>query len=166
MADRVAVLNRGRLEQYDTSVAIYDQPATSFVATFVGTANLLPVSLRAHGDECDAEFVNGAVLPVPQAGPWRKAGPALLAVRPEQWEWQLPQSGDRAAQLLATVQLAMPIGPTLVVDLQFDGGQPVKISLPRAQGAALRPGLRVALNLKADAPVRTFSAPESGAVGA
>jgi putative spermidine/putrescine transport system ATP-binding protein len=50
--------------------------------------------------------------------------------------------------------------------LQFDGGQPVKISLPRAQGAALRPGLRVALNLKADAPVRTFSAPESGAVGA
>jgi putative spermidine/putrescine transport system ATP-binding protein len=78
----------------------------------------------------------------------------------------LPQSGDRAAQLLATVQLAMPIGPTLVVDLQFDGGQPVKISLPRAQGAALRPGLRVALNLKADAPVRTFSAPESGAVGA
>jgi putative spermidine/putrescine transport system ATP-binding protein len=166
MADRVAVLNRGRLEQYDTSVAIYDQPATSFVATFVGTANLLPVSLRAHGDECDAEFVNGAVLPVPQAGPWRKAGPALLAVRPEQWEWQLPQSGDRAAQLLATVQLAMPIGPTLVVDLQLDGGQPVKISLPRAQGAALRPGLRVALNLKADAPVRTFSAPESGAVGA
>jgi putative spermidine/putrescine transport system ATP-binding protein len=69
-------------------------------------------------------------------------------------------------QLFATVQLAMPIGPTLVVDLQLDGGKPVKISMPRAQGAALRPGMRVALNLKPDAPVRTFSAPEAGETGA
>ncbi|WP_262421589.1 ABC transporter ATP-binding protein [Paraburkholderia sp. UCT31] len=165
MADRVAVLNRGRLEQYDTSVAIYDQPATSFVATFVGTANLLPVTLRLDGNQCLAEFADGAVLSVPQPGPWRDPGAALLAVRPEQWEWQLPQPGANARQLLATVQLAMPIGPTLVVDLQTDAGQPVKISLPRAEGAALQPRLRVALDFKPDARVRTFSAPTHGAAG-
>jgi putative spermidine/putrescine transport system ATP-binding protein len=166
MADRVAVLNRGRLEQYDTAIAVYDQPATSFVATFVGTANMLPVTLRVDGDDCRAVFADGAVLAVPQPGPWRQAGAALLAVRPEQWEWRLPQPGVGAGQLLATVQLAMPIGPTLVVDLQLDGGQPVKISMPRAQGSALRSGMRVALSLKPDAPVRTFNAPKIGAAGA
>ena len=156
MADRVAVLNRGRLEQYGSSVAIYDQPATLFVATFVGTANLLPVALRMHGDQCLAEFADGAGLAVPQPGPCREPGPALLAVRPEQWTWQLPQAGGSARQLLATVQLAMPIGPTLVVDLQTDGGTTVKISLPRAEAAELHPGLRVALDLKPGAGVRTF----------
>jgi putative spermidine/putrescine transport system ATP-binding protein len=166
MADRVAVLNRGHLEQYDTSIAIYDQPSTAFVATFVGTANLLPVTLRVHGDDCHADFANGATLAIPQAAPWRRAGAALLAVRPEQWEWDVTPAGAGVNQPFATVQLAMPIGPTLVVDLQLDGGKPVKISMPRAQGAALRPGMRVALNLKPDAPVRTFSAPEAGETGA
>ncbi len=166
MADRVAVLNRERLEQYDTSVAIYDQPATSFVATFVGTANLLPVTLRSHGDDCHAVFASGAVLALPQAGPWRGPGAALLAVRPEQWNWLTPRPGVGADQLQATVQLAMPIGPTLIVDLLLDGGLPVKIAVPRAGGAALHPGVRVALSLKPDAPVRTFIAPDSGTAGA
>jgi putative spermidine/putrescine transport system ATP-binding protein len=160
MADRVAVLNRGRLEQYDSAVAIYDQPATPFVATFVGTANLLPVNLRVHGNQCLANFDDGAVLAVTHPGPWRDAGAALLAVRPEQWAWQLPQAGVSAPQLLATVQLAMPIGPTLVVDLQTDAGPAVKISVPRAEGTDLRAGLRVALDLKPGARVRTFKAPQ------
>ena len=160
MADRVAGLNRGRLEQYDSAVAIYDQPATPFVATFVGTANMLPVTLRVRGSQCLANFDDGAVLAVAHPGPWRDAGAALLAVRPEQWAWQLPQAGVSAPQLLATVQLAMPIGPTLVVDLQTDAGPAVKISVPRAEGTDLRPGLRVALDLKPGARVRTFKAPQ------
>ncbi len=160
MADRVAVLNHGRLEQYDSAIAIYDQPATPFVATFVGTANMLPVTLRVRGSQCLANFDDGAVLAVAHPGPWRDAGAALLAVRPEQWAWQLPQAGASGPQLLATVQLAMPIGPTLVVDLQTDAGPAVKISVPRAEGTDLRPGLRVALDLKPGARVRTFKAPQ------
>ncbi|MFM0124451.1 ABC transporter ATP-binding protein [Paraburkholderia sp. RL18-101-BIB-B] len=165
MADRVAVLNHGRLEQYDSAVAIYDQPATPFVATFVGTANLLPVTLRVHGNQCLANFDGGAEVAVAQPGPWRDAGAALLAVRPEQWAWQLPRPGAGARQLLATVQLAMPIGPTLVVDLQTDAGQTVKISVPRAEGADLRPGLRVALDFKPGARVRTFKAAQHSTAG-
>ncbi|HST84541.1 MAG TPA: ABC transporter ATP-binding protein [Kineosporiaceae bacterium] len=42
MSDRVAVFNGGRVEQVDTPSAIYERPATSFVAGFVGTSNLLP----------------------------------------------------------------------------------------------------------------------------
>ena len=41
MSDRVAVFNKGRIEQIGTPRAIYEQPATEFVASFVGTANLI-----------------------------------------------------------------------------------------------------------------------------
>jgi len=42
MADRIAVMNQGRVEQYSTPQAIYDAPATPFVAEFVGQGNWLP----------------------------------------------------------------------------------------------------------------------------
>jgi len=42
MADRIAVLNQGRLEQFDTPEAIYHMPATPFVADFVGQADFIP----------------------------------------------------------------------------------------------------------------------------
>ncbi|MBW8725782.1 MAG: ABC transporter ATP-binding protein [Inquilinus limosus] len=41
MSDRVAVFNRGRVEQIDTPAAIYDRPATAFVAGFVGASNMV-----------------------------------------------------------------------------------------------------------------------------
>lgn len=47
MADRIAVMNNGQVEQYDTPQAIYDKPATSFVAEFVGQGNWLPFQQRS-----------------------------------------------------------------------------------------------------------------------
>ena len=48
MADRVAVLNRGRLEQFDTPEAIYHLPTTPFVADFVGQADFIPGVVTNH----------------------------------------------------------------------------------------------------------------------
>ncbi len=47
MADRIAVMNNGQVEQYDTPQAIYDKPATPFVAEFVGQGNWLPFQQRS-----------------------------------------------------------------------------------------------------------------------
>jgi putative spermidine/putrescine transport system ATP-binding protein len=54
MSDRVGVFNRGRLEQVDTPRAIYERPATRFVAEFVGAANVLDGALaqRLTGHGC------------------------------------------------------------------------------------------------------------------
>jgi iron(III) transport system ATP-binding protein len=46
MADRIAVLNLGRLEQFDTPETIYHMPSTPFVADFVGQADFLPGRVR------------------------------------------------------------------------------------------------------------------------
>jgi iron(III) transport system ATP-binding protein len=48
MADRIAVLNQGRLEQFDTPEMIYHMPATPFVADFVGQADFIPGTV-SHG---------------------------------------------------------------------------------------------------------------------
>ncbi|HLB02523.1 MAG TPA: ABC transporter ATP-binding protein [Nitrospiria bacterium] len=49
MADQIAVLNGGRLEQLDTPEAIYHTPSTPFVADFVGHADFLPGSVESDG---------------------------------------------------------------------------------------------------------------------
>ncbi|WPP00171.1 putative 2-aminoethylphosphonate ABC transporter ATP-binding protein [Pseudomonas sp. HR96] len=48
MADRIAVMNNGKVEQYATAQEIYDRPATPFVAEFVGQGNWLP--FQRHGE--------------------------------------------------------------------------------------------------------------------
>ncbi|UUY06456.1 ABC transporter ATP-binding protein [Pseudomonas sp. J452] len=56
MSDRVAVFNKGRIEQVDTPRNLYMKPATPFVAEFVGTSNVLKGELAAQ--------INGSPLPV------------------------------------------------------------------------------------------------------
>jgi len=47
MSDRIAVMNKGRIEQIDTPQAIYDRPQTRFVAGFIGNTNVTPVTIEA-----------------------------------------------------------------------------------------------------------------------
>jgi len=157
MSDRVAVLNAGRLEQFDAPAAIYDRPATPFVATFVGTANLLPARLARAGDGYAAQAEAGGALALPQASPCSRPGPVLVAVRPEQWELADAQA-DAGATLAATVQLVMPLGPSLVADLALAGGASVKLSLPRAGAPALSHGMPVRLRLRPGAAPAVFIA--------
>ncbi len=47
MSDRIAVMNRGKVEQVDTPESVYERPATTFVAGFIGVSNLMPGSVTA-----------------------------------------------------------------------------------------------------------------------
>jgi spermidine/putrescine transport system ATP-binding protein len=47
MSDRIAVMNRGRVEQIDLPEEIYERPATTFVAGFIGVSNLMPATVTA-----------------------------------------------------------------------------------------------------------------------
>lgn len=77
MADRVGVMRAGRLEQVDTPTALYDQPATAFVAEFVGTMNRLPGTVVAPGR------VRVLGRDAAHAGDHRADGPVHVLVRPE-----------------------------------------------------------------------------------
>ena len=76
MADRIAVLDAGRIEQLGTPQEIYRRPASRFVADFIGHANFLDVTVE--GDT--AVVADGTKVPC--AGN-RPSGPATLMLRPE-----------------------------------------------------------------------------------
>ncbi|APQ10263.1 sulfate ABC transporter ATP-binding protein [Pseudomonas oryzihabitans] len=75
MADRVAVLNGGRIEQYATPERLYRQPASPFVATFIGQGNWLPFEGRDG-----AAWIGDWALRLPEPPP---AGAGRLFCRPE-----------------------------------------------------------------------------------
>ena len=71
MADRVAVLNQGRLEQYAPPTEVYDKPNSLFVNTFVGTANTLPGKLVALNGEATVALDIGSRDQDARAEPFR-----------------------------------------------------------------------------------------------
>jgi putative spermidine/putrescine transport system ATP-binding protein len=64
MSDRVAVVNRGRIEQLAAPNELYERPATRFVADFIGESNIVPVNLREEGGQKLAIAEDGTLLPV------------------------------------------------------------------------------------------------------
>ncbi|MDQ0395927.1 ABC transporter ATP-binding protein [Labrys monachus] len=85
MSDRVAVLNRGKIEQLDTPSGLYDHPRTRFVAEFIGETNLLEGTLRAHADGlAQVELAQGRVVACRTGAPPAAAGErVMVSVRPE-----------------------------------------------------------------------------------
>ena len=84
MSDRIGVMREGRLEQVGSPADIYRAPRTSYVADFIGAANILPVTAPAHADVSaslgvvldDCPVSARALVPL-------AAGAAVLIIRPE-----------------------------------------------------------------------------------
>ncbi len=92
MADTIAVMNLGRVEQLGAPAELYDAPATTFVANFLGQSNLLRGRVVGRvGDDLLLD-VQGSRVVLP-AGRTRSPGPDLLVgVRPE--KIRILPSGD------------------------------------------------------------------------
>jgi spermidine/putrescine transport system ATP-binding protein len=77
MADAIAVMNAGRIEQLGTPTELYETPRTAFVAGFLGISNLLRGTAEPDGT---VRLADGAVVRVPAAG---RSGEVSLGIRPE-----------------------------------------------------------------------------------
>jgi spermidine/putrescine transport system ATP-binding protein len=79
MSDQIAIMNAGRIEQIGAPHAVYDAPATRFVATFLGNANTLPVEVRAVTGDTAEVALGGLVFPaVVGEAPRERAGVVVL----------------------------------------------------------------------------------------
>jgi putative spermidine/putrescine transport system ATP-binding protein len=154
MADRIAVMNQGRVEQFASPEEIYDAPATLFVAGFVGTANLLRGRLSAGAHGGTVELDAGGSLALGTRGANLRDGSVVVAARPE--HFRFAAAGD--AGLPATIRMILPLGPSVVYELSLANGTPLKVTADRT-GRAMRhqPGEAVRLSLAADAPVAVFA---------
>ena len=153
MSDRVAVLSQGRLEQFAPPTAVYDTPETLFVNTFVGSANVLPgVVLGPEGEGTRVRLDAGAEIVARRSA--LKSGERIVAcIRPE--HLRLDSAGDGFA---GVVEMALPLGATVVHDVRTAGGLSIKVSEPRLSGAALLPtGAPVTVRVAAPGLASIFS---------
>ncbi|MEW9552128.1 ABC transporter ATP-binding protein [Nonomuraea sp. NPDC050783] len=145
IADRVAVLRDGRLEQVGAPAEVYDRPATPFVAEFVGTMNHL--AGRLDGDRVS---VLGRLLPVDGPVPATGERDVDVLVRPE--AVRVSPAGDGAAgegpagEGVAEVVAASFRGASVRLRLAVDGGE-VLADVPGHEAARLGPGTRVTVRL-------------------
>ncbi len=139
LADRIAILNEGRLEQLGTPLEIYRRPASRFVADFIGHANFLDVTV--HGDV--------AVLPdgtrVPCAG-GRPDGAATLMLRPEALRLADPAAPPAGALLGRALESSF-LGNHVRVTVACDGSDAQLVVALQGQDAASlpRPGAEAAV---------------------
>ncbi|MCX4716315.1 ABC transporter ATP-binding protein [Streptomyces virginiae] len=85
MADTVAVMNGGRVEQLGAPAELYENPGTTFVANFLGTSNLIEASVESAGSDVVVS-ASGTTLRLPAARcstTPRTGGKLLVGVRPE-----------------------------------------------------------------------------------
>ncbi|WNI32028.1 ABC transporter ATP-binding protein [Streptomyces sp. ITFR-6] len=154
MADRVAVLNEGRLEQCAPPAELYERPATAFVAEFVGTMNRLPGRLTGDG----RVEVAGTTLPVDGEVP-AGGGAADVLIRPENIGATADPDGT------ATVVSASFLGSVTRVLLDLPDGVAVKADLPSRDATELTPGVRASVT-PVRRPVLVVPATGSTAPGA
>jgi len=92
MADRVILLNQGRVEQNGTPIELYEQPANTFVARFIGTPPMNLVPLVAHPGGATIAGTNGlAIFPASHAG-------GMLGVRPEHLHVRLDRGHEATVE--------------------------------------------------------------------
>ncbi len=122
LADRVVVMNDGRIEQVGTPQELYHAPATKFVASFIGSPamNFMPCELVAAGAGLVVRLVNGLTLPVPDAKaaryrPQVGARSLLFGLRPEDIVDKRPHLDPGQEPFEATIDVVEPLGMETLV---------------------------------------------------
>ncbi len=130
LSDRIAVFNKGRIEQIGTGPELYANPATRFVADFVGDSAFLPGQLGAvSGGLAKLRFADGAeVHGVPVHGSGSTGDPAQLMLRPERIELAT-EAGPGGASLPVTVEDITFLGNNTAVTARTGWGAALQVRL-------------------------------------
>jgi putative spermidine/putrescine transport system ATP-binding protein/spermidine/putrescine transport system ATP-binding protein len=114
MSDRIAVMRSGKFEQVGAKIEIYTNPASAFVASFIGHANRFEGKLVEVADHvCRMEW-RGCSLMVPRPGPLTSGSRVLLSIKYEDLE--IAQAGANGVSLAGHNQL-----PGVLRDIIFKG---------------------------------------------
>lgn len=113
MADTVAVMNKGRIEQMGAPEELYELPRTVFVANFLGQSNLFHVQVTGSTDQAIQTSLSGTQITVPRARSERDSGNITIGVRPEKLRLH---TSEPAADAETNV-----LGPGKITDVSFIG---------------------------------------------
>jgi spermidine/putrescine transport system ATP-binding protein len=114
MADTVAVMNKGRIEQMGAPEALYERPKTIFVSKFLGQSNLFVGDVVETNADSVSINVAGSKITVPTKRAEKTTGKIAIGVRPEKATFHEDQAPTASAGLNI-------IGPGEIIDIRFTG---------------------------------------------
>jgi spermidine/putrescine transport system ATP-binding protein len=137
MSDRIAVMNRGRVEQVDAPEAVYERPATTFVAGFIGVSNLMPAVVElSSGDRARVRLDAGVAIEA--IGNGFTTGERVHAVvRPEKLEIGRKEDStkDGWPSVEGTVESSIYLGTATQIVVRLAGDVPMTVLVPNADEA-------------------------------
>jgi multiple sugar transport system ATP-binding protein len=140
LADRIAVMDRGVLQQYGTPAEIFNDPVNTFVANFMGSPsmNLIPCRLETEGDEARLRVGEAGTIRIVEDGLRRAAKVApsqdvILGIRPEAIGVEAAAGPEQGLRL--EVDLVEPIGPRSIVHLRSGALEVLAVKDKRFAGA-------------------------------
>ncbi|MES2943303.1 MAG: ABC transporter ATP-binding protein [Pseudomonadota bacterium] len=138
LSDRIAVFNKGRIEQVGTGIELYEAPATRFVASFIGNSNFMPVEVsRSSGGASAVLTLPHGVQVSPGAGGQKlvHGRPATLMVRPDCMRLQaLSNSASAGASVTVKVCDRSYLGDTVQYTVVTPWEQEINVRMNAAHG--------------------------------
>lgn len=113
MADTVAVMNLGRIEQMGAPEALYDRPKTVFVSKFLGQSNILVGEVSSSSANSISIDVSGNKISVPKDRAEKHTGKIAIGFRPEKATFHTKKPSSNSSNNL--------IGPGEIIDIRFTG---------------------------------------------
>lgn len=154
MSDRIAVMNNGNVEQIGSPTEIYDRPATVFVASFIGQANLWPgrQTGRTNRDFVEVDVLGTTLKAKPGDTTIEPGGHATLMIRPERVRVSMEVPTGDVATVPATVKDLTFQGPVLRLSLAAPDDSTIIAHVgPEQELPLLRPGDQVHVGWSPDA---------------
>ena len=146
IADRIVVMNHGRVEQVGTPSEIYQDPATRFVADFIGTANVLEAVVTERQGDCCKVQANGFSLQL--RGAFVAGQRGALSVRPERIDFVDPVDPGAVA---GTLVLSRRVGGQMEYEVAINGGLRLLVHEQLRHGVKQRTeGAQVGLLIRPD----------------
>jgi putrescine transport system ATP-binding protein len=156
MADRIGVMNHGRLAQVGTAAEIYEQPATRWVAEFIGDVNLLEGTVSETGGEAVTVTTNAGLLRTTSAAPLKTGDNVAVAIRPEKFRISTEKPEAQPNCLAGEVLDIGYLGDMSLYKVKLDTGAIVKAASVNMTRLLHRPigwNERVFLSVSPDAAV-------------
>jgi spermidine/putrescine transport system ATP-binding protein len=133
MSDRIAVMNRGRVEQVAAPEEVYDRPATTFVAGFIGVSNLMPATVAGSHE---VKLDQGQTISTETDG-FSPGERCHAVVRPEKLSVELGENGHGAdqARVEGVVTSSLYLGTSTQIAVDLGEGVRMTVLVPNADEA-------------------------------
>ena len=151
MSDRIAVMSNGRIEQVGSSSDVYEEPATAWVADFLGVSNLMEARSegRGMGDGCRVHL-NEFELKAGR-GDLDATGRVKVVIRPERVVLE-PYETPGENRIPGMIERLVYMGPIMHLIVRIAGGTPLQVMIPnRGRENPYPPGTPVSVLLPAEA---------------